>query len=293
MLETRLLKYFLAVAREQNITRAAESLHVSQSTLSKQLIDLENELGVKLLIRGKRIVTLTEEGRYLRSRAQEAVDFLNQTENELLKEEGVISGDIRLGCAQMASMRPITKAMGNFQMKYPDVQFHLISGDAEHIMEKLAVGTLDIGIILDPPVEKQFEYNKLPFQETFGILMRSDNPLCTRESISFSELKNVPLLMPDQAHTGAAHIEWFHDSYESYRIIATYDLIGNALYWAEEGFGVIFCLKNLVDTQGTDLVFRPVASSISAHVTILTKKYQIFSKQVKLFMDILKETTAL
>lgn len=96
--------------------------------------------------------------------------------------------------------------------------------------------------------------------------------------------------MPDQAHNGAAHIEWFHDSYESYRIIETYDTIGNALYWAEEGFGVIFCLKDLVDTQGTDLVFRPVTSSISAHVTILTKKYQIFSKRVKQFMGILKNT---
>jgi len=285
MLETRLLKYFLAVAREQNITRAAETLHISQSTLSKQLTDLEDKLGVKLLIRGKRSVTLTDEGKYLRSRAQEVVDFLDQTEAELQKEDTVISGEIKIGCAQMTSMRPIIEVIAKFQEKYPDVKFRMFSGDAMRVMEKLHTGTFDIGILLSPPIEYEFNYVKLPMQESFGFIMHKDFPLAKKEVIRPGDLKNIPVIVPDQAHDGNARHEWFGNNFDSIRIISTYDLIGNAVYWAEQNLGCIFALDNLVPTEGTDLVFIPIAPAFNIDVYLATKKYQVFSSAAKLFLD--------
>jgi len=285
MLETRLLKYFLAVAREQNITRAAETLHISQSTLSKQLTDLEERLGVKLLIRGKRTVTLTDEGRYLRSRAQEAVDFLDQTEAELQKEDAVISGEIRIGCAQMASMRPIVEVIAAFQEKYPDVQFRMFSGDAVRVMEKLHTGTFDIGILLSPPIENEFEYVKLPMQESFGFIMHKDFPLAEKKVIRPKDLKGMPVIFPDQGNDGSARHEWFGSSFDSCRIISTYDLIGNAVYWAAQNLGCIFALDHLVPTEGTDLVFVPIAPAYTIDVYLAVKKYQVLSSAARLFLD--------
>ena len=285
MLETRLLKYFLAVAREQNITRAAETLHISQSTLSKQLADLEERLGVQLLIRGKRSVTLTDEGKYLRSRAQEAVDFLDQTEAELQKQDAVVNGEIKIGCAQMASMRQIVEVIAAFQEKYPDVQFHMFSGDAMRVMEKLHTGTFDIGILLSPPLDNEFDYVKLPMQESFGFLMHKEFPLAEKKVIRPKDLTGIPVIVPDQASDGSARREWFGNSLDTCRIISTYDLIGNAVYWAEKNLGCILALDHLVPTEGTDLVFVPISPAFSIDVYLATKKYQVFSSAVKLFLD--------
>jgi DNA-binding transcriptional LysR family regulator len=288
MLETRLLKYFLAVAREQNITRAADSLHISQSTLSKQLMDLEASLGVQLLIRGKRSITLTDEGKYLRSRAQEAVGFLEQTEQDLKREEGAVGGEIRLGCAQMASMRDIDSMMASFQEKYPDVQFHLLSGDSDRVLEKLNAGMLDAGILLSPPIENQFEYYRLPMEESFGFLMNKNCSLAKKKTISSKDILDLPLIMPDEVYYGAARDQWFGDYYDRYKIISTYDLIGNAVYFAENNLGCIFALDHLVPTKGTNLVFVKAQPMITVDVTMITKKYQVFSPAAKLFLNELK-----
>lgn len=293
MLETRLLKYFLTVAREQNITRAAEALYISQSTLSKQMMDLEEQLGVTLFTRGNRSITLTDEGRYLRSRAQEALEFLDRTENELHKDESIVSGEIRLGSAQMASMRSLTKLMARFQEKYPNVRFRLFSGDAERVLEKLGTGIFDIGFLLSPPIEQQFEYAKLPFKETFVLLMHKDSPLSTKEFVTAKDLSTVPVIMPDSIHYGTRRTEWFGNLYDNYHIISTYDLIGNAVYWAEQNLGCIFGLANLVPTETTDIIAVPFLPTRSIDVTLVTKKYQVFSPAVKLFLKDLKKEYAL
>jgi len=152
-------------------------------------------------------------------------------------------------------------------------------------MEKLHTGTFDIGILLSPPIEYEFDYVKLPMQESFGFIMHKDFPLAKKKVIRPRDLKNIPVIVPDQAHDGNARHEWFGSNFDSIRIISTYDLIGNAVYWAEQNLGCIFGLDDLVPTSGTDLVFIPIAPPFSIDVYLATKKYQVFSSAAKLFLD--------
>jgi len=291
MIETRLMRYFLAVTREGTITHAAESLHVTQSTLSKQLMDLERRLGVQLLVRGKREVTLTDEGRYFKSRAEEALALIDKTEAELRGKGGEVSGDIHLGCAQMASMRHVTATMARFQETHPLVRFHLYSGDADRVMEKLGSGAFDAGILLEPAHEERFEYEPLPLRESFGLLVAKKSPAGLAPVSDGQDLLDVPLVMPDQA-VRPAREEWFAGLYDQFRIVATYDLIGNAAYWAEQGIAGVLALGGLVSTEGTDLAFVPIEPTIEIGVSLVTKRFRVPSGAARLFLEALRESLA-
>ena len=285
MIETRLLHYFLAIAREQNITKAAETLHVTQSTLSKQMMDLEKQLGKQLLIRGNRSVALTEEGMFLRKQAQEIMELVDKTESAFTAGDEIVGGDIYLGCAETPAMEQITKVFQSIHTDYPGVQFHIFSGDAASVMEKLDKGLLDVGIMLGPVVYERFDYLRLPYKDSFGLLMPRNCPLASRPTVCREDLLDLPMIVSQQTHHGLARTEWFGRNYDSLHIVATYNLIYNATHLVEQGVGYAFCLDGLVDAQHRNLTFRPFDPPLEVDIVAVTKKYQPFSPAAKVFME--------
>lgn len=288
MIETRLLRYFLAVAREQNITRAAQVLHVAQPTLSKQMMELESQLGTQLLIRGKRRVTLTDEGQFLRKQAQEIMELLDKTESAFFSADSIVGGDVCLGCAETPAMKEISRVFRSVRAEHPGIQFHIFSGDAETVLERLDKGLVDIGILLDPPVYDRFEYTALRCKDSFGLLMPLDCELARKEAVTLDDLEHLPLIFSQQTHRGPARTEWFGRRYDRFHIVATYNLLYNATHLVEQGVGYAFCLDGLADTRTRGLTFRPFDPPLEVEIVAVTKKYQPFSPAAKVFLERLR-----
>ena len=292
MIETRHLYYFLAVAREQNITRAAESLHLTQPTLSKQLMDLEAQLGKKLLIRGKKQIKLTEEGAFLRGKAQEMIALMEKTESAFTLENQLVSGDIYIGCGETQAMDIITRVFKAIQDEYPDIHFHIHSGDADSVMERLDKGILDIGLLLGPRRQEKYDYINIRQKDVFGLLMPKDCELSKHEFITAKQLENLPIILAEQTFQGHQELTGFGEEYQSLKVVATYNLIYNATFMVERGIGYALCLDNLVNTAGRNLTFRPVQPEISIDLFLVTKKYQTFSPAMKIFIEKIREWIA-
>ena len=288
MIETRLLHYFLAVAREQNITRAAESLFGTQSTLSKQMIDREKQLGKQLFFRGKRKITLTEEGLFLRSRAQEILKLMENTESALHTSSLRLNGDITIGCGETIVMDWFAELLSSFHQQYPEVKFHTHSGDADTVLERLDKGLVDMGLLLGPIRQEKYDYIRLHKKDVYGLLMKRDDPLAAQEFINIDQLKTLPLLMAEQTFSGHQDMEWFGTSQSVLNIAATYNLIYNAAFLVEHGIGYALCLDNLVNTHGRNLTFRRITPELSVELFLVTKKYQVFSPAVKEFLEMIK-----
>ena len=210
-MEIRVLQYFLAIAREQSIIRAAESLHLSQPTLSTQIKNMEEELGKQLLIRGtkgSRKVTLTEEGMILRKRAEEILDLVKKTENEIACSDDVVIGDVYIGAGETDGMRLLARAAGSLKKLYPGIHYHISSGNSVFVKEQLDKGLIDFGIIFATPDTKKYEVLKLPSKDIWGILMRKDSPLAEKESVSPEDLWNQPLLISQQETEGGRMSQW-------------------------------------------------------------------------------------
>lgn len=286
MIETRLLQYFLAVAEEQSITKAAEYLHISQPTLSKQMMDLEEALGRQLLVRGRKKITLTEEGTFLRGRAQEIISLMDKTESAFRENEQSISGDVYIGCGEHRSTFTIMQIIRSIQEEYPDIRFHFFSSNADAIIERLDKGLLDMGFLLEPEITPRYDYKKLPLREAWGILMRKDSPLADRKEISFAELADLPLIMPSQTSNNHRLTVFFADAMADPHIVSTYNLIYNAGLMVEAGIGYALCIDELINTAGNHpLTFRPLSPELYSNVYLFTKKYQVFSKAAKLFLS--------
>lgn len=290
-MEIRVLKYFLAVARERSISGAAEALFISQPTLSRQLMDLEKELGKKLFIRGNRRIILTEEGMFLRKRAEEIVDLIDKTESEIISSDDFISGDVYIGAGETDVMRLIARTAKKLQDDYPDIRYHIFSGNAEDVTEKLDKGLLDFGLLIEPTDTSKYETIKLPAVDTWGVLMRKDSPLSKKESISPEDLWDKPLLCSRQVFSEKRGLhKWIKKEADSLNIVSTYNLIFNAAIMVEEGFGYALTLDKLVKTpEDGVLCFRPLKSGEDANLSIVWKKYQIFSKAAELFLKRLHE----
>lgn len=286
MIETRLLHYFLAVAREQNITKAAQTLFISQPTLSKQMIDLEKQVGKQLFIRGKRKVTLTEDGIFLRNRAQEIMKLLENTENALHSDAEHLSGDIFVGCGETIAMDEIAALMGDFHKQYPDVKFHTYSGDADAILERIDKGLCDMGLLLGPVRQDKYDYLNLRRKDIYGLLIPADCTLASQETINIDQLKTLPMILADQTFFGHQDLDWFSE--DSLHVVATYNLIYNATFLVEHGIGYALCLDRLVNTRGRNLAFRPISPELSVNLYIVTKKYQVFSPSAKAFFEKIK-----
>lgn len=286
MIETRLLQYFLAVAEEQSITKAAEYLHISQPTLSKQMMDLEESLGRQLLVRGRKKITLTEEGTFLRGRAQEIISLMDKTESAFRENEQSISGDVYIGCGEHRSTFTIMQIIRSIQEEYPDIRFHFFSSNADAIIERLDKGLLDMGFLLEPEITPRYDYKKLPLREAWGILMRKDSPLANVETISFAMLADLPLIMPSQTSNRGRMKAYFTEANVNPHVVSTYNLIYNAGLMVEAGIGYALCIDELINTAGSHpLTFRPLSPELYSDVYLFTKKYQFFSKAAKLFLS--------
>lgn len=284
MIETRLLQYFLAVARELNITKAAEALYIAQPTLSKQMMELERQLGKQLFIRGKRKLTLTEEGNFLRGRAQEIIELMDNTEAAFHTEETMLSGHITIGCGETVAMDWIAGLLADFHSRYPDVQLHTHSGDADIVLDRLDKGLVDMGLLLGPIRQEKYDYLNLRQKDIYGLLMPEDCELAHQESINIDQLKSLPMIMSQQTFSGHQELEWFGSDYSVMNVVATYNLIYNATFLVERGVGYALCLDRLVNTRGRNLTFRPITPELSVDLYIVTKKYQTLSPAAKLFL---------
>ena len=293
-MEFRVLKYFLTVSREGSITGAANSLHLTQPTLTRQIQELERELGQKLLIRGKYKVTLTPEGMILRKRAQEIVDMVEKTQSEFQALAETISGEIYIGGGESDCMKHIAEIIKEIQVNYPDIKFHISSGNAEDVTEKLDKGLLDFGVLIQPVDLSKYDNLPLPDKDVWGVIMRKDSLLAKKEYIELNDLKGLPLINSRQAMRKTSSknefIEWFQGEFENLNTVATINLVYNAAVMVKAGIGYAITLDKLVDTSSeSELCFRPLKPRLESGLDIVWKKYQVFSPAAKLFLDKLYE----
>lgn len=291
-MDIRILRYFLAVVREESISGAAEFLHITQPTLSRQLIDLEEELGVKLLNRGKKNqgITLTEEGMLLRRRAEEIVALTDKTISEFDTTQDIISGDIYIGGGETNAMRLIARVGKKLQNDYPLIRYHLFSGNADDVAERLDKGLLDFGLFIEPANMERYNYLRLPVTDTWGLLMREDSPLADKESIRAEDLENIPLIVSRQSMVHNELSGWSGRDFDKLNIVATYNLIHNASLMVDEGFGYALCLDRLVfSADNNNFCFRPLEPRLEAPLDIAWKKYQVFSKAAEKFLEALQD----
>lgn len=296
-MEIRVLQYFLAIAREQSIIRAAESLNLSQPTLSTQIKHLEEELGKQLLIRGtkgSRKVTLTEEGMILRKRAEEILELVKKTENEITLSDSIIMGDVYIGTGETDGIRLLAKTAKNLQKTHPQIHYHITSGNAIFVMEQLDKGLIDFGIVFGKPDLKKYDALKLPLKDIWGVLMPKDSPLVDKDTISPEDLWDKPLILSQQEANGGEVMQWIKKKPSHLNIVSTYNLLFNASLLVEEGLGYAICFDNIIHTsQNSNLCFRPLAPELTTEMCIIWKKYQVFSKPAEKFLSSLMESFSL
>ena len=281
--ELRHLRYFLMVAREGTISGAAAALHVSQPSLSRQMQELERELGCRLFDRGSRRITLTETGMRLRRRAEEIVDLVGRTEDELRLSTDTLAGEVRVGGGETPAMGLVADVMAEFVDAYPLVRFSLFSGNSENVSERLDTGRLDFGVFIGHADLSRYEFLQLPARDRWGAFMREDDPLAALDAVTPVDLARRSLILSEQAsrEMGA----WFHRDLEDLDVVATYNLLYNAALLARRDIGVVVSLEGIVDTSaGSGLAFRPLEPAISADVFIAWKRYQAFSPAAEAFL---------
>lgn len=293
-MEIRVLRYFLAVAREESITAAANFLHLTQPTLSRQIHDLEEELGQQLLIRKSHRVALTPEGMLLRKRAEEILSMVDKTESEFRSLETTISGDVYIGSGETQAVRQIARIIRQLQQDYPDIHYHMHSGNAQDITDRLDNGLLDFGVLIQPADITKYDSLVLPDKDVWGVIIRKDSPLAAKQSVCKEDLRFLPLLCSRQAilsqRHGNAFASWFGSEFEKLNIVCTYNLIYNAAIMVEEGIGYAVTLDHLANTSANSaLCFRPLVPRLESGLNIVWKKYQIFSPAAEIFLQRLQQ----
>lgn len=283
-MDIRVLRYLLAVEREGNITKAAESLNMAQPSLSKQLIDLEAEVGRTLLIRGKRRITLTDEGRFLCRRAKEIISLLERTEAELTSPDEILSGEIRIGGGPSDT---VIRAAADFCSQHPAVRFHWVTGDAEEILERLDHGLLDIAILIDSGDSLRYENLVLPEVHQFGLIMRKDSPLAEKSAIRPEDVYSLPLIMPRRARLRQSLAAWCGMEEGELNIISTFNVVYSSPHLlVEHGLGYAFSLENqCVET----LCFCPLEPPIEISFTAVWRRHAPLSRAALRFISLLKE----
>ena len=291
-MELRVLKYFLTVAREENITKAANLLHITQPTLSRQLMQLEEELGIKLFQRGRHNIMLTEEGMLLRRRAQEIVDLTEKTEKELVHGAETVSGEISIGCCETQNMKPLCEMIAAFQEKYPEVVFHIYTAIADDVTERLENGVLDMGLLLEPVEISRYHFVRMPLEEKWQVLMRKDCPLAEKERIGPSDLAEMPLIIARRQSVRNLLENWFGNVAEKLRIVSTCNLSHiNQSIMVESGIGVALVMDFSCNDQ--TLCLRPLKPEIVSGSVLVWKKNQVLPPALTRFIDYMKTSLAL
>lgn len=283
-MEIRVLEYFLAVAREQSFSKAANALHLTQPTLSRQLKDLEEELGKQLFIRSSKKLSLTDDGMILRKRAEEIIELVRKTESEINNNDEQLSGDIYIGAGETDAVRILAKCFKTMISEHPDLHLHIESGDGIDVLYKLDKGLVDLALILGSIDTSKYDYIDLPVYDTWGVLMRKDSALAAKEYITVDDLADEPLIISRQALHKKEINKWFDNRTDNLNIIATYNLAYNASLMAEENLGYVLTLDKLINTADSNLKFTPLYPQTTIDIKLVWKKYQINSKAVERFV---------
>lgn len=288
-MEIRVLRYFLAIAKEGNITKAAERLHITQPTLSRQIMDLERELGIQLLSRNRKQIMLTDSGFLFLQRAKEIVYLADKTVREMVEEQAQLGGTISIGCVETVASRLLPELVVEFKQKYPMVKYQLYSADGNDIREKMDRDDIDLGILLEPIEAAKYDFIRLPFYEQWGIVMRSDDPLAQKTSLTVDDIKYLPLIVPRRVIVIEEIAKWLKIPSDELDIVASHNLLTNALLLVEQRIGYTICVKGAFDIRKNDkfcfVPFEPLRTT--GHV-LAWKKNQIFSSATMKFLHYIK-----
>lgn len=289
-MELKNLTTFLAVAEKETISAAAKHLHLSQPSLSRQLMDLEKELGVTLFTRGNRKITLTEDGLLFRKRAEEIVELLEKTRSEFLSPRDTIAGNVSIGAGETYVIQLLGAIIKEIQAEYPNIKFHFFSGNADEVKERLDKGLLDFGVVISPVDVKKYDSLRLPAKDTWGVLMRKDSPLAVKEVITPKDLWDVPLITSRQSLVSSELSKWLKKDLKKLTVVATYNLVYNASKLVEEGVGYGLTLDKLVNfAPDSPLCFRKLSPTLESNLDVIWKNTQVFSKASGLFLERMKE----
>lgn len=294
-MEIRVLRYFLAIAREGSITNAANFLHVTQPTLSRQIHDLEDELGQKLFTRGSHNMALTAEGMILRKRAEEIISMVDKTEAEFTSMEEAVGGDIYIGGGETEAIKFLAKVAKELHDTYPNIHYHLYSGNAQDVTERLDKGLLDFGVLVQPADISKYDYLNIPAKDTWGVVMRKDSPLAEQKFICKEDLIGVPLICSRQAISQEQNknefAQWFGEDFGKLNVVTTFNLVYNAAIMVDAGLGYAVTIDKIANTsENSSLCFRPLEPGLDAGLNIIWKKYQVFSSAAELFLEKLRES---
>ncbi|SFM12225.1 LysR family transcriptional regulator [Halanaerobium salsuginis] len=288
-MKLRVLRYFLTVVREGNITRAAEVLHITQPTLSRQLMKLEDELDTQLIVRGKREIKLTEAGRLLVKRAEEILALVNKAEGEITSD--LVTGKISIGSGEsVMTSQVLSRLIRKFHNKYPEVKFDLFTGNASDIKEKINKGLIDIGLLINPVEVSSYSTINLKEKESWGILLLKGDPLAKKSKVTAADLKNSNLIISKRSTIEKKMADFFAESFSEINFIASYNLIYNALTLVENGLGYALGLESSLKIgQSNKICFRPLSPSLKSSCTFIWQNKQIFSSTVSAFIDLIRE----
>ena len=289
-MDIRVLKYFLAVAREQSFSTAAERLFLSQPTLSRQLKELEDELGKTLLVRSNKGVTLTEEGIILRKRAEEIIDLMDKTEQEVRQSNDSVSGTVYIGAGETYAIKLIADTAHHLKADYPGIHYSFFSGNGTDVMEKLERGLMDFGLIFGNIDRTRYEAIEIPLHDTWGVLMRQDEPLAKKASLTISDVSGLDLIIPRQPNHSTMLSEMIAEQAPDANIVAEYNLIYNASVMVGEGIGCAIALDRLINVSGdSKLCFRPFEPPMEAVCSFIWKRYSVFTKAAGIFLEQFKK----
>ena len=287
-MEIRVLKYFLMVAREENITKAANLLHLTQPTLSRQLIQLEEELGVQLFQRSRHRIILTEDGMLLRRRAEEIVALADKTKDDFMHKQDALAGIIAIGSGELHSSTYLAHRIAGFQKENPLVQFTFYSGNSDNIKERLERGLLDVGLLQEPVDISKYCFIRTPVREQWGVFVSENATLTRKETVSPKDLAGMPLIMPDRENIKSELLNWFGSDAENLHIIATGNLLYNLATLAKETGGCVVSLNMACQYPG--LRFIPLSPSVTSGTILVWKKTQTFSSATNAFINYLKHS---
>lgn len=290
-MDIRTLQYFLAIAREESITKAAESLNMTQPPLSRQMKELEDELGKQLFVRGSKKISLTEDGLLLKKRAEEMVSLMDKTISELSSSEEVIAGDILIAAGETENISILANIAKSLNSKYPDIRYRLYSGDSEFVKDKLDNGLVDFGLVIGTVNIEKYDYIKLPVSDRWGIIMNDTDELAKYDRISSDMLEDKPLFLSHQSSDSSEIRSWFSGNNISPQIVGTYNLAYNASVFVKSGFGYMLVLDNILNTTiSSGLAFSPVIPAMKADMYFIWKKNQVFGKAASAFLDEMKNS---
>ncbi len=285
-MELRTLRYYLAAADEENITRAADILHITQPTLSRQIMDLERELGTTLMTRGKNGLTLTDDGIFFRQRAQEIVELADRLKKSFAERQNTISGMIVIGASEAVGGVTLAGLIRKFSSRYPSVQFTLYNETVDNIKDRLDKGLVDIGLLLEPVDVARYDYVRLSRQDTWGLLVRDDHPLTGKKSLTAEDVAPYPLILPLRESIRAEILHWLGREEKELAIPLFYTLLSNAALLVAEGLGCAFCMDGALAIRSDPrLRFIPLEPRRMTHSVLVWKKNHLFSPAASLFIQ--------